>query len=133
MLEWKVRYYQGQLPLVEATSEDYSWEDLPIDNVIQMEIKKGDCTHVIGGFDNFWMSGSHYGVFNNTGSLGEYEALQRLENGHEQVYYEGAQAIMYDWDQDHINMGEIFPDTTKVHILKGVMIPDDQAREIGLI
>jgi hypothetical protein len=133
MLEWKVRYYDTELPLVEITSNDMNWDELPVNGVIEVDVINGRYKHTLSGMDYYWISGSKYGMFNETGSVAEIEANIRLNNGHEQVYYSGSNARMLDWEGEHIDMGEIFPDNSTTHILKGVMITDDEAREIGLI
>jgi hypothetical protein len=134
MLEWKVRYYNNSLPLVEVTSDEMEWNELVVDGVIEVDVINGRYMHTLSGMDYYWISGSRYGMFNETGSIAEIEANIRLNNGHEQVYYSsGSNARMLDWENEHIDMGDIFPDKDTTHILKGVMITDDEAREIGLI
>jgi len=131
MLEWKVRYYNGTLELDEITSNDMEWEELPTFNVIEVDILKDDKRHTLRGMDNYWLSGSYYGMFNNTGSIGTEEEEHRNQNGHQEVQYEGEEWVTYNWETEHIKVQT--PISTNLHILTGVMIPDEHAREFGLI
>jgi hypothetical protein len=132
MLEWKVRYYNGTLELDEITSNDMAWEELPTSNVIEVDILKDGYRHTLRGMDNYWLSGSYYGMFNNTGSLALYEEEQRRLNGHQEVEYGGTTPITYKWETTHIKVEETV-NLTLIHILSGVMVPDEHAREFGLI
>lgn len=132
MLEWKVRYYNGTTQLEEVTSTQLSWEELPTENVIEVEITKNGYTHILRGMDNYWISGYTYGMFNNTGSLAIEEEESRNQNGHQEVIYEGDGWVEYQWETTHIRLTEQSNSPNK-HTLKGVMIPDEHAKLFGLI
>jgi hypothetical protein len=132
MLHWKVKYYNGTTVLDQITSLECSWEDLPTENVIEMEISNGDKLHTLGGMDNYWVSGSYYGLFNNTGSLAEEEENRRKELGHQEWKYIGESFVTYKWDDTHIKLKEQIQ-LDGVHILKGVMVSDEHAKVFGLI
>jgi len=132
MLEWKVKYYNGTLELDEITSKDMRWEDLPTSNVIEVDIFKDGYRHTLRGVDNYWISGSFYGMFNNTGSLALYEEEQRRLNGHQEIEYGDDYSVSYNWETEHTKL-ETNIDLTSVHTLSGVMIPDEHAKEFGLI
>ena len=109
------------------------WDDLPVQNVVDFTVYYGRYKHTVSGMDYYWMNGSSYGTFNATGLLAEQQEARRRENGHEQVVYEGLQAVAWMWDEkgNHIFLGEFRPEN--VHVLTGVMLDDDVARKIGLI
>jgi len=131
-MEWEVKYYLGSLPLSSITSSEMSWENLPIENVIFVMVKKDGMIHTLKGYDNYWVNGNEYGCFNNTGQLAIDEETNRLLEGYTEIQYEGLMDCYYNWDDDCRFMGEK-SDKNGLHILKGVMIPDDEARQIGLI
>jgi hypothetical protein len=132
MLEWKVRYYKGTTQLEEVTSTQLSWEELPTENIVDVEITNGEYTHILRGMDNYWISGSTYGMFNNTGSLAIEEEELRNQNGHQEVVYEGEEWVEYEWSDVHIRLTQQSNSPNK-YILKGVMIPDEHAILFGLI
>lgn len=132
MITWKVRYYDGTTIPVEITSDEMSWEELPIENVIEVDIINGSFKHTLRGFDNYWLLGNLYGMFNNTGSLATEEERHREEAGHQEVVYEGEMEVAYSWEDSHIKLDTI-PNISNVHIISGVMIPDDHAKVLGLI
>lgn len=131
-MEWIVAYYQGSLPLTYISSSQQSFETIPTDNVISLTVTSASYSHTLTGYDNYWLSGSSYGAFNNTGSLAEQEEQARLEAGYQEVTYVGLQSCKYTWETEHIFDGEI--STPKnVTILTGIMIPDEEAQQIGLL
>jgi len=122
----------GSLPLSGITSSEMSWEELPTENVIFIIIKKDGRTHNLYGWDNYWINGNQYGVFNNVGELGLEEEQNRLDGGYQEVVYDGLMDIYYEWADSCVLIGE---KTNKdgLHILKGVMIPDNEAQELGIL
>ena len=131
-MEWTVAYYLGSLPLTYISSSQQSFDTIPTDNVISLTITSASYSHTLTGYDNYWMSGSSYGAFNNTGSLAEQEEQARLESGYQEVVYEGIQSCKYTWDTEHTFDGEIAAPNDAI-ILTGVMISDAEAQQIGLL
>jgi hypothetical protein len=133
MMNWVVRYYDGELPLISISSDDMEWYELPQTGVVDVFIEHGGYSHLLSGVDNYWLSGNFYGWYNNTGSLGEWEEEQRRVNGHEQVVYEGSMMMVFEWEdpEQHLVIGEYIPEN--VHVISGVMLPDELARELGMI
>lgn len=131
-MEWIVAYYQGSLPLTYISSSQQSFETIPTDNVISLTVTSASYSHTLTGYDNYWLSGSSYGAFNNTGSLAEQEEQARLEAGYQEVTYVGLQSCKYTWETEHIFDGEISA-PNNVNILTGIMIPDEEAQQIGLL
>jgi hypothetical protein len=133
MITWSVEYYNGGLPLDIITSNDCNWNDLPTDNVIYVRIHWNGYTHILCGMDYYWFDNDKtYGLFNATGQEAIDDENKRMEDGHQEVVYEGPNKFCFKFDDRHIDLGELDP-FEGVHILKGVMMPDDEARLIGLI
>lgn len=71
------------------------------------------------GFDHYWLAGDRYGVWNDPENMG--------------TMYEGAQGFAWKWtDGVEVELDDWTPpaDALQWH---GVMIPDDDARAVGLI
>lgn len=132
MIKWKVKYYNGGLPLFVVTSEDMEWENLPKENVVEVDIIKDVNTHTLRGFDNYWLNNNTYGMFNNIGEIGSQEEDERSKLGFQEIKYEGEQYVNYEWADKHIRVyDDIYLKGTPT--LSGVMIPDEDAKKIGLI
>jgi len=131
-MKWKIAYYSGSLPLTYTSSSQQTYEQVANDNVISITISSASYSHTLQGFDYYWISGSEYGAFNATGSLAVQEEEARREAGYQEVVYEGVMKCRYRWNTQHESLGEQDAPTA-CKILNGIMIPDDDAREIGLL
>ena len=129
---WEAYYYINQLPLIKYSSIDYSYDDLPEDGLVMINIIKGDYNHLIYGMDNYWIDNNKYGMFNNTGELAELEEEQRRLNGNQEVEYIGYSNVAWSWDEQHIFLNDYQFDEN-IKVIKGIMLPDNIAKEIGLI
>ena len=132
MLNWEIYYYTGSLPLIKITSQEMSWENVPINGVIKIKITKGKYSHTILGMDYYWIDNYKYGLFNATGETAIKEEKIRRKNNHQEIKYSGLNPLCYNWENEHEYLGEIYP-SNNVKILNGIMIPDNEARIIGLI
>lgn len=131
-MEWEVKYYTGSLKLHSITSKDMPWNELPTENVIFVIVKKDGMSHILHGYDNYWVNNKEYGCFNNTGELAIIEKNKRIEEGRQEIEYVGLMDCYFSWDLKSEYMGEKY-DKNGLHILKGVMIPDNEAKELGLL
>lgn len=132
-MKWVVRYYNGSLPLQEISSEDMDYNDLPKKNVVEVFVQHEKYSHTMRGMDFYWIHENFYGMFNRTGEEAKIEEQNRLEAGHEQIIYEGKNCVKWEWsDQGHLFFEDQGP-PDDIHILEGIMIPDDQAKEIGIL
>lgn len=115
-MEWKVRYYNGSLPLDVITSDECGWDDLPKSGVVDVTVTDGKYSHTLQGMDYYWIDGNTYGMFNDDSNFD---------------IYEGEQAVAYEFsDNGHVKLKYAY---TPNHILEGVMLPDNVAQEIGLL
>lgn len=133
MLNWKAYYYLGGLPLTVYSSENMQWSDLPKVGVIHVDLMNGNFTHRINGMDNYWVSGSKYGAFINTGELGKIELERRIAENRKVPYYIGPEAIVYEWETEHVFLGEVTPHLNPSLIKEGIMVSDEIAEFLGLI
>ena len=131
-MEWIVAYYPGSLPLTYIDSSQQSFDTLPTHGVISLTATSGSYSHTLTGYDNYWLSGSSYGAFNNTGSVAEQEETARLDGGYQEVVYEGMQMCKYTWETEHMFDGEL-PAPDNVTVIVGVMVSDEEAQQIGLL
>lgn len=117
-MQWTVGYFEVDLPLVWRSSEQHSWDDLPTDGVVWVDVTRNGQTMRLSGFDNYWIHGTRFGLFNDP------------ENW---AWYPGAQSLAFDWSgHDPVVLVDTFAPTT-AHVLAGVLIPDEAARAIGLL
>lgn len=122
-LEWVVDYWSGNLPLVSFASKDIpnstfvsDWSLLPIEGVIDVHFYFGGLRHTLRGFDNYWLYGQRFGMFNDP----ENYDLGRS------VAYEMRNEAGFD------RIGEM-DCPADAHVLRGITIDDEIAREIRLI
>lgn len=133
MISWEIYYYNGSLPLVKVTSQEMSWQNVPIDGVIKIKITKNGYSQILQGMDHYWINGNEFGSFNSIGNTAIQEAKTRERKKHKEIYYSGLTAVYYNWDNNElISNKEQFPvDSTK--ILNGIMIPDLEAIKLGIL
>jgi hypothetical protein len=114
-MRWSVEYYDGSLPLTRVDDSDMDWNDLPVDGVVFVTVYHDGYRHQMRGYDNYWVDRDQFGCFNDQNSpFGAPYAGQRW---------------MCDWNQTWTNRNP----PRNVHVLRGVMLTDDVADEIGLL
>ena len=121
MLRWSVDYCLIiGAPLVSLDGEVGAWRKAPPEGVVNVHISQGDSRHTLRGMDNYWIheESRTYGMFNDEGSEG----------------YEGVMSVAWSWEsQDqHVPLEDTTP-PQGVHIIRGVMLPDEYAKELGLL
>lgn len=116
LLAW-VHRFMGELPLERVPLDEYP-------DAIWLEVRNPseneEHSHFMGGFDYYWADPStgYYGCFNGPENLG---------------WYEGPQELTWLWTADqHTEVGPMEP-TPGATVVGTVMVPDDIARELGLI
>jgi hypothetical protein len=66
-MDWIVRFYDELNNISEIYSKDMSWNDLEIDNIMELEVIIGNHANVIGGYNYyFWLLDNSYGRFRLT-------------------------------------------------------------------
>ena len=112
-MKWAVLY--------RVTSDDMPWRDLPTEGVLWVDVEQGGYHHRLSGHDNYWIHGDSFGVWNDQqnwawyggGPEAQYHAWQWVRGGSRSV------------------VPPIVPDSA--HVIRGVLVPDEFAREIGLL
>lgn len=133
-MDFIVYYYNGSLPLTSISSDQMSFNDLPNEGVVYVDIINDGCKHRLQGMDNYWVDvdNSYYGMFNNTGELGEFEKQNREINNHQEIDYVGLSCVAYTWFDEHQFIGSFLP-TGDIQIIKGIMLSDTIAKELGIL
>lgn len=117
-VSWEVFYYEGGLPLITRSSSENTWDDLPEDGVIWVDVHFEGKSIRMGGMDYYWVDGLSCGVFN---SPENYD------------WYEGNQILRWTWVPGENQTRDYEKPNKNVKILTGIMIPDDEAQKLGLI
>ena len=121
MLQWRVDYchFIGA-PLKSINGEPGAWRQTPTEGVVNVHVWRGDKKHIMRGMDNYWIheESSTYGMFNDPDSQG----------------YEGVMSAAWSWaePEQHIRLGNTTPPAGS-HVIRGIMLPDSYARELGLL
>ena len=114
-MTWAVVYWRGVPRTI--TNRDMRWGDLPTDGVLWVDVTRDGYRHRLSGHDNYWVHGDAFGVFNDP------------ENA---AWYGGAQATAWRWTgSGSESIDPVVPRHARV--LRGVLVPDDVARELGLL
>jgi len=118
-LTWTALYWLAG-EVVTFDSDHTRWGALPQDGLVRVHVRRGEYTHTLVGFDNYWMHGMSFGVFNDTENLAWYGGNP------------DAQAFAFAWPKG----GEVViaPDPPQgAHVVRGVLVPDEAAWELGLM
>ncbi|MFU8868668.1 hypothetical protein [Natronococcus sp.] len=103
--------YHGHLPLS-------SGPPVACDDVIYLVARRGEHEHRLGGLDVYWVLGDTYGAFADPENL---------------ELYGGAPAVAYRWNEHgHVALEDTRPPPAAL-FARGILIPDDEARQIGLL
>jgi hypothetical protein len=114
-----VVYWDGS-DAVRVARDD--WRDYPVEGVLWVDVHIGPYTTRLLGNDNYWIDpdACEFGVFNDP------------ENAH---IYQGRQAAVYRYYEEH--RVELLSSRRRpkpgVHVVRGVWIPDEDARRVGVI
>lgn len=111
-----VHRYTGTLPLTVSPLA-------PCDDAIWLEVRHAawpEHARRLGGFDNYWVdtASGRFGCFNDPWN---------------HAWYEGPQRLAWAWDESGQRESEDTNVPRSAVIVRGVMVPDAIARELGLI
>lgn len=112
-LQVQVEYWFGSLPL-----QLYYGVDGPSDGVIRVYLHRAPYTMILSGFDNYWFYGNRFGYYNDP------------QNYHR---YIGRQEATWCWPEDNKPFRDEAPIPPGAILWRGVMMPDDEAREVGVL
>ena len=115
-MSWAVAYFESDRVTFRASSE-HAWGRLPVEGVLWVDVRDGEYRHRLSGFDAYWLHGQRFGVLNDA------------ENAQ---WYPGEQALAWRWTgAGSESIAPVVPRHARV--LRGVLVPDDVARELGLL
>lgn len=120
MTSARICYYVEPLPWIISTVSIPTIATVPRDGVVYVEIERDGCKQQLRGMDNYWIDveSKTFGAFNDPENADSYE---------------GMQAIAFRWDESgHVFIGEVTAPPSAI-IVHGIMLPDDRAKEIGLL
>ena len=113
-MESRVLYWNGRE--AESVVAD-RWRDYPVEGVLWADLWQNGYHTRLVGLDNYWLHGDAFGVFNDPEN---YD------------WYPGKQAMAFRWTG--AGSEEIEPVVPPgAHVLRGVMVPDEVARELGIL
>lgn len=113
VMEIRAEYWDGQLPL-----EVVDGLDSPTNGVTRIYVRRGAETMVLSGFDNYWVYEDRFGIFNDEENFD---------------WYEGNQSGSWRWPAGENPQRIEEPMPAGAKLWRGVMLPDDQAEEVGLL
>jgi len=117
MLTWCVAYWENER-VIERGSERHRWVDLPVEGVLWVDVREGEYHHRLSGFDNYWVFGRSFGVFNDPENLAWY----------------GGSAQHLAWRWTGCGSESVWPNVPdRAHVLRGVLVPDEVAWDLGLL
>ena len=108
----QVEHWWGRLPLHMVDGVDG-----PKDGVTRVYVGRGGNTMVLSGRDVYWLHGDRFGCFNQP----------------ENHYRWGHQEAAWCWPEGQNPYRDDLPIPDGATMWFGVMLPDDQAREVGLL
>jgi len=123
---WEVAYYDGQLPLRFINSEDNSVQDIEPENVIWIDILvPGQAPWGAGGQEySMRLAGADIYYIDIKGPSGlDFGILNEDEQTRQDFTWTSEKGFAQVKDRN----------TEPGHTLYGVTIPDDEAREIGIL
>lgn len=103
-MEWTVAYYDGQLPLRFVDAADDPH------GIAWIEVRAGGHSMRLLGADTYLIDVDHFGLINEDGSRQDFS-----------------------WSPDEGFVQEPDRDGTYGLVFFGVLLPDDHAREVGLL
>ena len=109
----RVEHWWGRLPLDVVDGVDG-----PSGGVTRVYVSRGRATMVLAGWDTYWVAGDRFGYGADS------------ENHHR---YEGRTASGWRWPEGENPHRDDRPPPSDATVWRGVMLPDDQAREVGLL
>ena len=108
----QVEHWWGRLPL-----ETVHGLDGPTDGVTRVYLSRGDETMVLSGRDVYWLSGDRFGCHNDPANYPKW----------------GRQASSWWWPDGGRPRRDDRPPPPGAVVWRGVMLPDNQARKVGLL
>lgn len=114
-MKWTAYIFNGALPLVPYSSEAFSWYEVP-DLIAYVVVEFGTYSRRLQGFDLYYVTGNGYGVKNEAENADVYEGRQVASF----VVVDGQ-----EFESVAIPESAVFR--------AGVMLPDDAAREVGIL
>lgn len=118
-LTWTALYWLAG-EAVTFDSDHTRWGALPQDGLLRVRVRRDEYTHTLAGFDNYWLHGISFGVFNDPENLAWYGGNP------------DAQAFAFSWPEEReIVIPAHAP--PGAHVVRGVLVPDEVAWELGLM
>ena len=115
-MRWRVAYHEGDRVIMRG-SDAWAWGALPAVNVLWVDVRDGEYRHRLSGFDAYWVHGQRFGVLNDA------------ENA---AWYPGEQALAWEWTGSGSRRVEASV-PSGARVLRGVLVPDEVARAVGLL
>lgn len=117
-MEWRLEYYDGQLPLVEVSG--VPWADLDVHSVQRVFVVNGDYTMIMQGHDFYWINE-------------ENDAFGCFIGPHNYDIYEGKMSSSFAVvDGNFVDTGEELPGVG-INVLGSAYMPEDEAKEVGIL
>lgn len=102
----------------EEPDDVMRWRHLPTEGVLEVRLYLGSGHQGLRGMDNYWLHGDEFGVFNDPENFSWYQGYQavtwRLEDG---------SFVRYADEQP----------PRQARVIRGIMVDDDIAREVGIL
>ena len=111
-LDVRVEHWWGRLPL-----QTIDGVDGPYDGVTRVYISRSGNTMILAGRDTYWIYDDRFGCFNQP------ENHRRW----------GRQQSSWRWPEGQNPQPDDAPVPDGATVWQGVMLPDNQAREVGLL
>ena len=110
----QVEHWWGRLPL-----EFVDGVDGPSDGVTRVYVRRGDEKMVLAGWDTYWLAGDRFGYSADPENFYRYAVRPRPS--------------AWCWPEGHNPRRDDRPMPDGATVWRGVMLPDDQARQVGLL
>lgn len=118
-MDWSVAYWRdGQVATLD--SDTHRWANLPVEGVLWVDVQIGRYRHQLRGMDNYWVSGDQFGMFNDPENADWYPGPQRV-----------SYRLTGDRRHPYERLSKAAP--PEAQILRGLMLSDSDAREVGLL
>jgi len=111
-MDVRVEYWHGRLPL-----EVVDGVGGPPDGVTRVYVRRGGETMILASRDVYWVAGDRFGCFNDPAN---YPKWGRERSG-------------WCWPEGENPYRDDVPVPDGASVFRGVMLPDVQARKVGLL
>ncbi len=107
-MRWKLRYADGST----YSLVDGEWVYAPVKGVLWLQVG----AHRLQGMDNYWVHGNFYGAFNDARNREWYDGPMKSR-----------------WQIHPFRKARRMLPPKSAHVVRGTMVSDSEARELGLI